>query len=53
VAKRKVPNPHGRAGDPVKVPLPFDAALRAALETPPPPEDAKPKRRTKRKPKAA
>jgi hypothetical protein len=29
------PNPNGKNGKPVVVPLPFEDALKAALETPP------------------
>jgi hypothetical protein len=53
MAKRKKvsppPNPNGRDGTPLKVPLPFDDALKAALETPPPKTDKK-KRALDRKP---
>jgi len=30
------PNPNGQEGRPLRIPLDFDEALRAALETPPP-----------------
>ena len=41
--KRKLPE----RGDALSVPLPFDAAIKAALETKPPP--VKPKRKKKAK----
>lgn len=33
--KRTTPNPNGREGDPLKIDLPFDEAIRAALEVKP------------------
>jgi hypothetical protein len=43
--KRKLPE----RGDALSVPLPFDAAIRAALETKPPPETRGSKKRRLRK----
>jgi hypothetical protein len=37
--------PRGPTGAGLKIELPFEDAIRAALETPPKPEQAKPKRR--------
>jgi hypothetical protein len=45
------PNPNGKSGKPLLVPLPFDEAIRAALETPPEPVDRKPSKRYSRKKK--
>jgi len=39
--KKKTPNPHGREGDKLKIDLPFDEAIRAALKTKPKDEGRK------------
>ena len=36
--KKSPPNPNGQEGRPLRIPLDFDDALRAALETPPDPK---------------
>ncbi len=56
MAKRKKdspPNPNGSNGKPLRIPLAFDDALKAALETPPEPEK-QPKRKPRtRRPRTA
>lgn len=41
VTKKKPPNPHGREGDKLKIDLPFDEAVKAALKTRPPKDSGK------------
>jgi hypothetical protein len=49
VAKKQAPpNPAGRDGKPIRVPLEFDEALRAALETPRGPKDPPSKKSSKK-----
>jgi hypothetical protein len=48
----KKPHP-GRAGDPIKIDLPFEEAIKAALEVDPPPPKPKRKPQPKRPRKAA
>ena len=43
--KRNAELPHGRGGANLKIDLPFEEAIRAALETPPPITSARGKRR--------
>jgi hypothetical protein len=35
--KKPPPNPHGREGDKLKIEMPFDEAIKAALKSKPPP----------------
>jgi hypothetical protein len=42
------PNPTGRNGKPLRIPLDFDEAVKAALETPPPKPAKKASKTTRR-----
>jgi hypothetical protein len=42
-------NPNGRNGNKLRIPLPFEDAIRAGLETPPAPPKPKKKRPAKKK----
>ena len=47
--KASPPNPNGKEGSPIRIPLPFEKAVEAALETPPmPPPTPKRKARVKK-----
>jgi hypothetical protein len=41
--RKRAPNPNGRNGDKLRIPLPFEDALKAAVETKPPESKKRPR----------
>ncbi len=53
MTKKTPPNPHGRDGDKIVMPLGFEDALSAALASGPMPEKPKTRKRVRKRPKPA